>query len=983
MRRHLISSSSSPLFSLQITHLLLPSSRHFSSYSSPRRDDEIRNVRVSVWWDFENCNLPSTVKPFKIAGTITAALRANGIKGPIQITAFGDMFQLSRANQEALSSTGISLNHVPSGGKNSADRSLLADLMYWVSQNPPPAHLFLISGDRDFASILHKLRMNNYNILLATLDNAPGVLCSAASIMWPWHDLLMGDNLTGRYFNQPPDGPYGSWYGHYKAPLEDPFSSTEQPAVSQSERLPEPGSDSKLQMIPTGSESKPSAIPKTLVELIRNILKSHPKGMSIYELRGQLEKYNVSLERPFYGYNKLSCFLASMPDILRLRPVGSGNFMIHGVTPKSAESFMRNPGDSDNGQRRDCAPEPKLEEPCQELQQPILLDSTCTSPVDGKSLSPPSPEKLSSIDGKSLSPHSPDHMKPLLAPIDEKGVEVAEAQETEPDLPPAVGQDFESDVGYFKRIWRKWFGSRVDVSGTSCNNEEQIHTSGEGTEKEGHETLEKHCTNVNNCGSGTLEEQTSRCQLVDSVPPASSSSSHNESSVDSKTATSYEVNADKSHPGLFNQIVQRCKFWRSNPSDQSCDKAKLMESHSQEHELFSISFWGDLESFMGTPKGSVIISESRTREEMALNLQKEGPMVLRSLAKCDLLQLVDLLISEKKWVEEFPSQTLPFKPAQRDGETSLNHSHPSGRLSSIFSNIPSRDEMQRSPGPGEEKCKNIPHTGVSLPSVKNRLSNESRIKILADCQKLVNEKLKECPNGYNMAVFRQQFLDRYGYHLDLKMLGYGKLVDLLQSLDGVKVDSTFIVPFSKTPEACDRKTVPEIKKHMASHPVFNSDNHFSGSRKEDNNASPWDELGQITKAVYNKNVVAVAPRRKKMKSTGFDYEPSLSDNSDSDGEASSGTALEEQGKGRVNKVGSSLLEILDQWHENKGNSKTVDCRKPYASRGVGTNLGDQSHKSPPVKSYNFVAEPLCDEKSKSIDDILGTKRRLSESRMES
>lgn len=46
---------------------------------------------------------------------ITSAVRANGIKGPVQITAFGDILQLSRTNQEALSSTGINIAHIPHG----------------------------------------------------------------------------------------------------------------------------------------------------------------------------------------------------------------------------------------------------------------------------------------------------------------------------------------------------------------------------------------------------------------------------------------------------------------------------------------------------------------------------------------------------------------------------------------------------------------------------------------------------------------------------------------------------------------------------------------------------------------------------------------------------------------------------------------------------------------------------------------------------
>lgn len=92
-----------------------PHSSSSSSYQSRRHEEESRNVRVSVWWDFENCSLPAGANVFRASQSITAAIRANGIKGPVQITAFGDVLQLSRSNEEALSSTGINLNHVPHG----------------------------------------------------------------------------------------------------------------------------------------------------------------------------------------------------------------------------------------------------------------------------------------------------------------------------------------------------------------------------------------------------------------------------------------------------------------------------------------------------------------------------------------------------------------------------------------------------------------------------------------------------------------------------------------------------------------------------------------------------------------------------------------------------------------------------------------------------------------------------------------------------
>lgn len=68
-----------------------------------------------MWWDIENCAVPTGVNVYKISHFITSAVRANGIKGPVQVTAFGDVVCLSRANQEALSSTGVNLVHIPKG----------------------------------------------------------------------------------------------------------------------------------------------------------------------------------------------------------------------------------------------------------------------------------------------------------------------------------------------------------------------------------------------------------------------------------------------------------------------------------------------------------------------------------------------------------------------------------------------------------------------------------------------------------------------------------------------------------------------------------------------------------------------------------------------------------------------------------------------------------------------------------------------------
>ncbi|KAA8546971.1 hypothetical protein F0562_003400 [Nyssa sinensis] len=859
-----------------------------SSYPSRRHEEESRNVRVSVWWDFENCTLPVGANVFKVAQSLTAAIRANGIKGPIQITAFGDVLQLSKPNQEALSSTGINLAHIPHGGKNSADRSLLVDLMYWVSQNPPPAHLFLISGDRDFASILHRLRMNNYNILLASPETAPGVLCSATSIMWHWNALVKGENLTGKYFNQPPDGPYGSWYGQYRVPLEDPFAVTEQPACSQAE-LSESGSDTKLR-----------PVPKVVVKQIRHILNSYPKGISITELRSELGKRNVSIDKDLYGYKKFSRFLLSMSHILKHQIGDEGQQLIHSISPKGPEpvestSAIPIRSIASNG-KPDFVVTPKLN----------AEDSSSAKVVDDRSSLPLSPElNVKEPPTKIQEPQTEVQDPP---PLVEK---INNTEVTESHLHPSEEQTTISEVEFFKRIWREWFGDKDGGSEKkSCSVTERNSTSHGSTEIT---NSEENCVKTS--------------QSAHLVSPASFSSSCNEAVMDDKTAGSSEAYNDKSGkgPGFFSQILSWCKFWSSpnsdHPSEQPSEKLNQITIDSGKHEIFlKESLWNDMEAFIDTPSCSVLVLQSRTRKQMAQLLQEQGPSVLKSLSESDLLQLVDLLISEKEWVGECPSQSFPFKLIRPAGKnSSISCPRSSNGLRSIFLSKPLQSSSQRlTEHSGDKRHQNLPHTGIS-PLINKKTSGKSRDEILADCQKLVNDIVKEYPVGFNMGSFRKLFLERYGYSLDLQKLGYQKLATLLQIMPGVKIESTHIIPsgkFSKgtSPETAD----PNVQEMNVS--VANSDSELSDvSRKDDDLDSPWDELGPVANKSCKRNEIELGLSRKRKQTMGQihdDYETLSDDISDSEEETSL-TGSEGQAKHRRNEEDSSLLQILDSWYSNK------------------------------------------------------------------
>ncbi|KAF8753585.1 hypothetical protein HU200_011629 [Digitaria exilis] len=274
------------------------------------QEEESRAVRVAVWWDFENCNIPNGVNVCRLAPRVAAAVRAAGIRGPLSITAFGDVLQLARSSQEALAATGVSISHVPRSGKNSSDRSFMADLVYWIAQNPPPVHFFLISGDTDFANLLHRLRMSNYNVLLACPSYATSVLCSASTFMWQWDALVKGEDFSPKHFNHPPDGLHGSWYGYYKGALDDPFLEKE-----SREPIKVP-SDSQLCSVP--SDTKHCSIPNYVTNAIVEALRLNPKGMRLSLLREELTRNNVYMGTDFFGHKKFTCLLQSMPDIVEL-----------------------------------------------------------------------------------------------------------------------------------------------------------------------------------------------------------------------------------------------------------------------------------------------------------------------------------------------------------------------------------------------------------------------------------------------------------------------------------------------------------------------------------------------------------------------------------------------------------------------------------------------------------------------------------------
>lgn len=380
------------------------------------------------------------------------------------------------------------------------------------------------------------------------------------------------------------------------------------------------------------------------------------------------------------------------------------------------------------------------------------------------------------------------------------------------------------------------------------------------------------------------------------------------------------------------------------------------------------------------------------REQLAQSLSKEGPSATKDLNSNDLLELVDVLISEKKWVKECQSETLPFKLAVPVAErSSLDHNtNSTNGLRSIFLKVPDQDE--------ERKIQNITHAGVSTAPVNKAPLDKSRSDVMSDVKKLVNEVLKLYPEGYNIGGFRKLFLEKYGYHLDLQKLGYDKLASLLQILPGVKIESTYMYTSSKVQDDfCMETSFPDVQENNDSSQLAgNSDRESECSNKNDDSDSSWDELGPLSNLTVDTIEMRSVSSSEELKETRREtypgYEPSASDDEFSDSEAEVSDTIrqaERKGKPGINNEDSSLLQILDSWYSSKESdnkkdkSESVDGPADCSSTTGGKptesavftskseiNLENFPRRQRPQKSYSFVSDTANDKEKVVLDGIL-------------
>lgn len=367
------------------------------------------------------------------------------------------------------------------------------------------------------------------------------------------------------------------------------------------------------------------------------------------------------------------------------------------------------------------------------------------------------------------------------------------------------------------------------------------------------------------------------------------------------------------------------------------------------------------------------------RKDMVQSFQKYGPMNLSSVGENDLMQMVEFMITEKKWLEERPSRTFPFRVIPAVGKSSVGLSPGANGLRSLFqSRTTSQSYLQKSSEGDVDKKLSTAHSGVSSPAAEKKHPVRLKTDLLADFSKLVNEILKEHRDGYSMSLIPQRFHERYGYSLIPRKLGHQKLASLIQSLPGVRMESGLIFP------ADHYEVTSLLKTEVAnsSNAVFGSDSELSDLLpKDDSNDGPWEELGPVSVVNANPSDLESKSWQKIAEletSVHPEYEPSVSDDDYSGSEEEDSPCLappegERKPKGDVD--GSSLVETLELFYSNQGEDSAksdignttangvTDVLNPSTQSTPGTNSKTRSgennkEKQKSSKNYLFVADPV-------------------------
>ncbi|KAJ3022648.1 UNVERIFIED_CONTAM: hypothetical protein HDU68_009011 [Siphonaria sp. JEL0065] len=161
---------------------------------------------VSVFWDFENCAVPTSkqkawmhqqhsltanadTRGFVIVRRIKDYLCSKNLQ-LTNILAIGNISRMSSVVKLDLEESGVVLQNISSGKPSAADIAIMGEIMKITFFHKPPHAIILISGDRDFSKVLNFLESVNYSVTLVHSNNISDVLRYSVRDTMLWTSLI-------------------------------------------------------------------------------------------------------------------------------------------------------------------------------------------------------------------------------------------------------------------------------------------------------------------------------------------------------------------------------------------------------------------------------------------------------------------------------------------------------------------------------------------------------------------------------------------------------------------------------------------------------------------------------------------------------------------------------------------------------------------------------------------------------------------------
>ncbi|KAI3849592.1 hypothetical protein MKX03_010795 [Papaver bracteatum] len=276
---------------------------------------------VTIFWDIENCQVPSDVCPEDVAGNIRMALRVHPNfqdAAVASFSAYGDFNAFTKRLREGCQRTGVKLVDVPNGRKDAADKAILVDMFLFALDNPPPSTILLISGDVDFSPAMHILGQRGYTVILVIPAGVAvsSALTKSGRFVWDWPSMARGEGSL------PPKTLMSLSASQI---VQNDSQSDEEASVCK-------GMTHEVPAMPENEEESTMWIqPGNIIGLKCQLVKLLELSGGFLPLCRVPEEYNKKIGRPLciadYGANKLVNLLDKMADTMTVEGEGEKRYV--------------------------------------------------------------------------------------------------------------------------------------------------------------------------------------------------------------------------------------------------------------------------------------------------------------------------------------------------------------------------------------------------------------------------------------------------------------------------------------------------------------------------------------------------------------------------------------------------------------------------------------------------------------------------------